>query len=151
MGLLRSYSSSELKDQRNHGQPEYLNRNFFCVPSASSELFYRSAPNHPVRSSKGNLTGLELAKAGTNSVVRRKTLFESADRADFLRNFLFHLKEPGCVAQILWHRYFICRIRRMLPHTRGRRLEASFPWMVGTAPSFNDAASCALSSGCCSL
>ena len=43
---------------------------------------------------KGNWLGLELAKAGTNFVVRRKTLFESAERADWLRIF-FHLNGPG--------------------------------------------------------
>ena len=36
---------------------------------------------------RGCLLGLELAEVGTNSVVRRKTLFESAERADWLRNF----------------------------------------------------------------
>ena len=40
---------------------------------------------------RGCLLGLELAEVGTNSVVRRKTLFESAERADGLRIFLFHL------------------------------------------------------------
>ena len=34
------------------------------------------------------MLGLKLAEVGTNSVVRRKTLFESAERADGLRIFL---------------------------------------------------------------
>ena len=38
---------------------------------------------------------MEFAEVGTNSVVRRKTLFESAELADWLRNFLFHLNGPG--------------------------------------------------------
>ena len=41
------------------------------------------------------MLGLEFAEGGTNSVVRRKTLFESAELADWLRNFLFHLNGPG--------------------------------------------------------
>ena len=66
---------------------------------------------------RGCLLGLELAEVGTNSVVRRKTLFESAERADWLRNF-FSSEWSGaagrksCGADIF-------RIRKRLPYTRG--------------------------------
>ena len=52
---------------------------------------------------KWNLLGLE--EVGTNFVVRRKTLFESAERADWLRIFFIWMVR-GCGAQILRHRYF---------------------------------------------
>ena len=67
---------------------------------------------------RGCLLGLELAEVGTNSVVRRKTLFESAERADWLRIF-FHLNGPGCGAQILRRRCFTYS-EDVTSHARGR-------------------------------
>ena len=66
---------------------------------------------------RGCLLGLEFAEVGTNSVVRRKTLFESAERADWLRNFFSSewsaaAERKSCGADVF-------RIRKMLPHTRG--------------------------------
>ena len=54
---------------------------------------------------KGSLLGLELAEVGTNSVVRRKTLFLERGTGRLAQNF-FHLNGPGCGAQILRRRYF---------------------------------------------
>ena len=85
--LLRSSSSSELKNQRTYGPSEYLKHNIFCVPSASSGLSKDLRLITLFGAARGCLLGLEFAEVGTNSVVRRKTLFESAERADGLRIF----------------------------------------------------------------
>ena len=73
------------------------------------------------------MLGLELAEVGTNSVVRRKTLFESAERADWLRNFIFHLNGPGLRGANPAAQMFSVFGRGYL-NTREGRLEASIPW-----------------------
>ena len=110
--LLRFSFDSELKDQRTHRLHIYLNLNIFCISSASSELTEDLSLISLFVAARGRLPELKLANAGTNLAVRRKTLFESAELADFLRKN-FSSEWTWLLAQILRRRYFIFRIRKM--------------------------------------